>query len=272
MENSAETQALGEEEVSQKLEEVDGETTEMIQTTESAQTDSVVSQDAAQGTCRDKCEKAGWSLQSQPHLHEQCLQECLHRFNENPRKAAVSTSKNLALAAKRKRAAEAQAWKAKHDIQQAGAAATKAAQMRGVTMAKAADADAELHAAQVAQSINQKMSDWASKQSKTNVVLKKYQDATQAANQELKKSHAQVKRMHNALEKVSNMAQVAAKSQHDANNLQVKAKKEWLAADSALLRASSDSSVVVKNLRDSDSLNTVKNLDAKATTDNGEYM
>ena len=137
-----------------------------------------------QRACRDKCEKAGWSHEAQPHLHQQCLEKCLDRFNQDPRKAAVrcvdsqcagcdrllchSTSKSLALAAKRKRAAEAQAWKAKRDIKQAGAAAAQAVEARKASMAKAADADAELRAAQVSQSVSQKMSDWAANAPKSN--------------------------------------------------------------------------------------------------------
>ena len=79
-----------------------------------------------------------------------------------------STSKSLALAAKRKRAAEEQAWKAKRDIKQAGAAAADASKDRKASLAKAINAQAQLHAAQVTQSISQKMSDWAADAPKSN--------------------------------------------------------------------------------------------------------
>ena len=99
------------------------------------------------------------------------------------------------------------------------------------------------------------------------VVAKNYHDASKAATQQLENSHDAVKKTHIALVKASKKVEVADASQHDANHLKSEAKKAWLAADSALLRASSDSSVVVKNLRGSDrssNSETVKNLDAKA--------
>lgn len=270
MESTSELKSLGEEEQVEPQELLEADSAEMVETSEDVETDHAESMAESEGqrACRDKCEKAGWSHEAQPRLHQQCLEKCLDRFNQDPRKAAVSTSQSLALAAKRKRAAEAQAWKAKRDIKQAGAAAAQAVEARKASMAKAADADAELRAAQVSQSVSQKMSDWAANAPKSNVAAKKYHDASKAATQQLEKSHAKVKKTHNALVKASKMAQVADASQHDANHLKSEAKKAWLAADSALLRASSDSSVVVKNLRGgsdrSSNSETVKNLDAKA--------
>jgi len=265
MESTSELKSLGEEEQVEPQEQLEADTAEMVQTAEDVETDDTESD--GQRACRDKCETAGWSHQAQPRLHQQCLEKCLDRFNQDPRKAAVSTSKSLALAAKRKRAAEAQAWKAKRDIKQAGAAAAHASKARKASLAKAINAQAQLHAAQVTQSISQKMSDWAADAPKSNVVAKNYHDASKAATQQLENSHDAVKKTHIALVKASKKVEVADASQHDANHLKSEAKKAWLAADSALLRASSDSSVVVKNLRGSDrssNSETVKNLDAKA--------
>jgi len=208
MESSSELKSLEKEEEQglqldrKKQQDVaEDRTAAMLQTEESSLTDQAAREDSTHSACRASCEKAGWSHASSPPLHQQCLERCLSRFSKNPRKAAITTSQKLAAAAKRKRAAEAEAYKAKQDILKAGAAATVAAKLRKASLASAADAAAELHAAQVSQSISQKMTDWASTESKTDGTAREYHDASNDADLQLQKSHRRVEKTKDALKK-----------------------------------------------------------------------
>merc|ERR1712072_720325 len=108
----------------------------------------------AQGTtteastaCAKKCQTAGWDMTTEPKLHEQCLAQCLQRFNAHPHQAAVRSTKRLASAAQKKLRAVQMAKQAAVETKQA---AEQAARVKGVhreTIKRAQEAKAEMHAA-----------------------------------------------------------------------------------------------------------------------------